>query len=438
MTVREIALALLNDYENSGKYANLSLFSHLLDKLNGTERAFLTHLFYTAVEKKLTYDYYACSISGRSLSDVDSYTLNILRLGFAQICDTESVPSFAAVNETVALCRSKGEKAFVNGVLRSAVRAAEGDGLPMPKKEKNPARYLSIKYSFPLAIAKEFTEKFGYDGAEKLLRHYNSVGYTDITVNTTKISVEELLCKLTESGLNAVRSLYSEIGIRIFGSCDVTGLYGFSEGLFFVQDEAGAVSAKALGVKPYELVVDTCAAPGGKSFAGSVLSEAKAQIHSFDIHISKLSLIRDGAKRLGFDNISVDVNDAARPVDELVGKADKVICDCPCSGLGVLGKKPDLRYRSGEGDENLPKLQYNILCASSGYLKVGGEMVYSTCTLRESENEEVVLRFLKENGNFVAVDFTVGSLKSNHGMLTLVPHIHNTDGFFIAKLKRIG
>jgi len=434
MTVREIALKLLDEYELGGKFVNLSLSSHSADKLLAGERAFLTHLLYTAVERKLTYDYYVCSLSGRGIDKIDPHTLNILRLGFAQL-SMESVPAHAAVNETVKLARSSGERSFVNGILRAAVRKAE-EGLPLPERKKNAARYLSIAYSFPQPLCKELVCAFGESEAEAMLNTYNTARYTDITVNALKISREELAKKLREDGFDVSLSRYSGIGLRIIGSCDPKKLYGFSDGLFFVQDEASAVSAEVISAKAGERIIDVCACPGGKSLAASVMSEGKAEIISFDIHMSKLSLIESSAKRLQLSCITVGERDARFPDEKYLGTADKVICDCPCSGLGVLGKKPDLRYRSGEGDKELPRLQREILEASAGYLKVGGELVYSTCTLRDCENRCVIEGFLNDNPGFEAVDFTVGELSSEKGMLTLLPHIHGTDGFFVAKLKR--
>ena len=223
---------------------------------------------------------------------------------------------------------------------------------------------------------------------------------------------------------------------RINDSINPERLYGFREGLFFVQDRASAIASAVLSAKPGQLIVDTCSAPGGKSFATAILTNDEAEIHSFDLHESKLSLIESGRERLGLASISVSARDALTPDDSLSGKADRVICDAPCSGLGVLGKKPDLRYKDSSAMTELPSLQYDILTASSKYLKVGGELVYSTCTLNPDENERVVEKFLSENIDFEATPFTVGALNAEGGMLTLLPHIHSTDGFFIAKIRR--
>jgi 16S rRNA (cytosine967-C5)-methyltransferase len=211
---------------------------------------------------------------------------------------------------------------------------------------------------------------------------------------------------------------------------------GFAEGYFFVQDRASAICAEALSPKVGQLVVDVCAAPGGKSFAAAICGEDKLDIRSFDLHSSKLSLIESGRDRLGLGSITVAQRDATSPDESLLGMADRVICDAPCSGLGVLGKKADLRYKDLSVLEELPPLQLEILTKSAGYLKVGGVLVYSTCTLNPSENEGVVKGFLQNNPNYELLPFAVGELKAEEGTLTLRPDLHGTDGFFMAKIIR--
>ena len=434
MNIRKIALDLLMKYEASGTYINLALSSHSADRLTRDERAALTALLYTTVERKLTYDYYISAISGRGAEDIDPYTKNILRLGICQILDMSSVPDFAAVNESVKLARNKGEGGFVNALLRSVVR--QKDCLPLPREDKNYRRFLSVKYSFPLWIVKTFDRLFGREETEKLLAVYNNENYTDLTVNTGKTTAAELRARLAECGVETVDSLVPDRTVRIPKSVNPEHLYGFADGLFFVQDTACVISALALDPKAGERIVDTCSCPGGKSFTTAILMGDEGEIHSFDLHESKLSLIAEGAERLGISSLDIDCVDATSPREELFGKMDKVICDVPCSGLGVLGKKPDLRYKSEESVAELPALQQEILTASAKYLKAGGEILYSTCTLRKEENEEVVEKFLECNPEFTKTDFKVGNLSSTDGMLTLIPHIHNTDGFFMAKLKK--
>ena len=435
MTVRELTLSLLTDCEVNGKYVNLSLSSRRTEKLSGEERSFLTVLLYTVAERKITYDYYISAIANRSLEKIDPTTLNILRIGMCQIADISSVPDHAAVNETVALARNPGEKSFVNGVLRQAVRLKAEGKLPLPPRDKKVSRYLSVAYSFPHWLVKHFISLYGEEDTERLLSHFNNARYTDLTVNLTRISKDAYADMLTAAGYTTVPGVETQLGLRLPGSVNPRNLPGFDAGLFFVQDSACAVSAEALGPEKGERIIDVCACPGGKSFAAAILSDNGA-VTSFDIHDSKLSLVEDGAKRLGLDNITVGQCDATKPRQELLGAFDKVICDVPCSGLGVLGKKPDIRHRDNQSLQNLPELQYNILSESVKYLKENGTILYSTCTLNPEENERVVERFLAEHSEFSSVDFTVGSLSSKDGMLTLLPHVHSTDGFFIAKLRK--
>ncbi len=434
MTVREIALTLLTEIDEQEKYANLALNSHLTDSLSQKDRAFLTVLLYTAVERRITYDYYIGYLSGRSLSDIDPRVKNILCLGLCQILDMTSVPDFAAVNETVKLARNQGERSFINGILRRASR--ERESLPLPDRKKNPARYLSVRYSYPQKTVKRFISALGEEETEGLLSAFESNRYTDLTVNTLKITPRELANKLCEQGYPARTLEISPITVRIEGSCDPRALCGFNEGLFFVQDAACAISALALGARSGDRIVDVCACPGGKSFASAIIAEDGAEIFSFDIHESKLSLIESGRERLGLRGISVATRDARDPDAALLGTADKVICDVPCSGLGVLAKKPDLRYRDIDGIDELAALGLDILEASARYLKVGGILAFSTCTLEKAENSGTVSSFLAAHTEFSALDFEVGGLRSCGGELTLYPHVHKTDGFYIALLKR--
>lgn len=433
--IRRLALSFLEEQEAAGKYINLALSSHSADTLSKDERASLTALLYTTVERRITYDYIISALSEREIEKINPRTRNILRIGLCQLIDMRSIPDFAAVNETVKLASNPGERAFINGVLRAASRRLAE--LPMPSEEKNYKRYLSVKYSFPLWIVKHFDRLFGREETERMLAFYNGEKYTDITVNSLKTTPEKLLSDLASLGLDAKQDQNTPLSIRLKRSVNPESIPGFSDGHFFVQDKASLVSAYALGAEKGNTVIDTCSAPGGKSFASSVLMGGEGSIRAYDIHESKLSLIESGADRLGLHGIIAEARDALEPNEALFGKADRVICDAPCSGLGVLGKKPDLRYKDKESVSELPALQYSILKESSKYLKLGGYITYSTCTLNPAENEEIAERFLSENKGFEYADFKVGALSSKVGCLTLLPHVHHTDGFFIAKFKRI-
>ncbi len=437
MNLRETALRLLESWELDGRYINLVISSHILDSCTKEEKALLTSLLYTTVEHKITYDYYISAIAKRGTDKIDPRTLNILRLGMCQITELSSVPAFAAVNESVKLARNPGERSFVNGVLRTAARLYESGELPMPPYEKNPARYYSVKYSLPLWICKHFIAELAEEGAQALFEAFNKPTPMDITVNTTKISREKFAEELTRRGISCELSDKSPLSVRVNTKCSPRDMYGYDDGLFFVEDEASALAVAALSPEPGERVVDVCAAPGGKSMAAAVLMGNSGEVYSFDIRESKLSLITSSAERLGLSSVRAAVRDAERADEALVGVIDKLICDVPCSGLGVISKKSDLRYKDEDSIKSLPELQYNILRESSRYLKTGGELVYSTCTLLREENGDVISRFLSENPDFERAEFSLGSLESHDGMITLYPHIHETDGFFIAKIKRV-
>lgn len=434
MKLLEIALALLNEYELDAKYVNLSLQSHMTNALDKEKRGRLTALFYTTVERKLTYDYYISYLAGRSISEIDLEIKNILRLGLCMLLDMESIPDFAAVNDAVSLVKKKSTVGFVNGVLRRAAR--EKGSLPLPKKEKNFARYLSVRYSVALPLVRMYIDTFGEDDAERLISSMNTHSGLSVTVNTQKISVDSYIKLLLDNGIAAEKSSLSKFSIRLKKSYNPKNLPGYDEGFFFVQDEACAAAIELLEIDKGAPVADVCAAPGGKSFTAAVLSGDTAEIHSFDISEAKLPLILESAKRLGFASISAEVMDARENKPELIGKCDAVICDVPCSGLGVLSKKPDLRYKDIDDLSGLVELQEKIIDSAANYLASGGVMLYSTCTLNHSENSGVVKSFLKRHPDFEAVDFKIGNEQSICGSFTFLPHVHGTDGFFVAKLRK--
>lgn len=432
VNLRKITLELLRSYEEEGRYVNLLLSSPKLASLTPEERSIVTSLLYTTVEKKLTYDYFISHFAKRQISEIDPYVRDVLRLGLCQIVDMDSVPDFAAVNESVKLLRHGGEKSFANAILRRV--AKEKDSLPYPKREKNLLRYLSVYHSVPYATVKFFASVFGDAECEKLLVAFSKKEGLSITVNDRKISRDDLLLKLSDFG--AHKSPYTENGINFEKSFPPKSLPGFDTGDFFIQDEASRIAIAALDAKSGETVIDVCSAPGGKSLAAAIRVGDKGQVFSFDLHSSKLSLIEDSCRRLGLSNVSVFARDAREPDTSLIGKADKVICDVPCSGLGVFSKKPDLRYKELEALKELPPLQYDILSASAKYVKAGGVLIYSTCTLNPGENTEITDKFILENPDFKYEGFCVGNLSAEDGKITLLPHKHGTDGFYIAKLRK--
>ena len=435
--LRLIALRLLESWERDETYLNLAMNSPMTKGLSREERGFLTGLLYGTVERKITLDYLISVAAKRS--EIDGRSRNVLRLGFYQLFFMDRIPPFAAVSETVSLVDGKGQRAFINGVLRGALRSFVNEAgerrLPLPPREKNLARYLSIAYSYPIALVRHFLSLLGESETEELLAVCNETAPLTLTVNTQKISRDEFLALLSEKGIRAEKTRRSTIGIRVLDAASVPLLPGFEEGHFFVQDEASQLGSAILAPKAGELLVDPCACPGGKSFAAAIRMQDAGRICAFDLHESKLPLITDGAERLGLSSIEVGERDACEPDPTLLGKVDAVHCDVPCSGLGVLSKKPDLRYRFEERSD-LPPLQLEILTASAAYLKPGGRLLYSTCTVNPAENEGVFEQFLSQNPDFEACPFEIADLSAPTGMLTLYPHRHGCDGFFYALARK--
>ena len=435
--VRRIALRLLDAWERDDTYLNLALNSPATAGLSREERGFLTALLYGTVERKITLDYLIGRVAARS--DLDPHTRNILRLGFYQLFFT-GIPAHAAVDLTVSQGEGRGEKGFVNGVLRAALRQFKtGDGrvvFPYPDRARGLARRLSIEYSFPAETVRRFLDLLGDEGTERLLAAFNRESPLTVAVNTLKITRDDLAARLVGAGIETRPTACSSVGLTLSSAPPVTEIPGFSDGLFFVQDEAAQLAAAILAPAPGSTVVDVCACPGGKSFAAAIAAGDKGTVYAFDLHESKLPLISEGAARLGLSSIAVARRDGTDPDPALAGKCDRVICDVPCSGLGVLGKKPDLRYRALERVGELPALQAALLASSSRYVAPGGRLLYSTCTLNPSENEEVVAAFLATAPSFSRVPFSVGGLDAPGGEITLYPHIHGTDGFYYALLER--
>ena len=434
MNIRKLALKLLSEHEENGTFANLALQNHLTDALSHEERASLTALFYTTVERKLTLDYMIGALSARSLDTIEMRTRSLLQIGLCQVLYMQNIPAFAAVNETVKLARHEGERRFVNFVLREAVRRK--DSLPYPDRKKNLARYFSIYYCCPLWIVKELISLLGESGAEEYLRTVNTEPPLTLAVNTAKISREDYLARLESTGVSATPCTLSTATLRLDGKHRPPARVGFEDGLFFGQDEASSLVCEVLSPKVGDTVIDVCACPGGKSFSAAARMKNEGQVYAFDLHESKLPLIEKGAQRLGLTSVKAEVTDATVGKEALFGQADGVICDVPCSGLGVLWKKPDLRYKSEESVRELPELGLSILTKSASYLKVGGTLVFSTCTVRTEENEKVLYRFLEEHPEFSLMPFAVGERSCPDGILRLYPHTDGTDGFFIAKLKK--
>lgn len=427
ISVRGAALRSLTACLKHGKYSNLEI-SASLDRYDfeGADRGLYTRLVYGVTERLVTLDYIIGQLSSRPVERIDAEVINILRLGIYQLLWMDRVPDHAAVAETVSLAKGSS-KGFVNALLREFIRRDKKYSLPSEDDREN---YLSIKYSCPKELCRFFLSVYDGKTAEKIIEGTLRETPVTIRVNTIKTNAEELLSKVFAEG---ERSDLSDDLIEV----KALGQPFSPDGRYFVQDPASRMTVKILDPKPHETIVDTCAAPGGKSFSAAIDMENKGEIYSFDLHKNKVSLIEKGATDLGLDCIRASCRDATDPDEALIGKADRVLCDAPCSGLGVIAKKPDIKYKNISDIERLPSVQLRVLTGASKYVRDGGVLVYSTCTLNPLENEKVVSAFLSENPDFQLVPFDAGGkISSESGMITFYPHVHGTDGFFAAKMVK--
>ena len=426
MTARELALELLIKAEGSKQYSNIALDNALKKSdLSSADKGLTSALFYGVIERRITLDYQIKSLSSRNINEIDKRTLNALRIGLYQLIYLDRIPHHAAINESVDLCTRKSS-GFVNAILRSFLRKGK---LTLPSPDDT-LEYLSVAYSVDSPLLSKLLSIFDREETEKLLNAINEAPKTTLRVNTLLTNREALLSKIP----TGVPTSNSPNGILVQGA--LRELYGFDDGLFFVQDEASQICIEALGAKRGELIMDICSCPGSKSFGAAINMENSGELYSFDLHENKLSLVINGAKRLKIDIIKAAACDGRHFLPEFEKKADRIICDVPCSGFGVLAKKPELRYKDPTESESLPKIQLDILENACKYLKSGGTLVYSTCTVFPEENEKNIESFLSRHPDFYLEPWSVGDISAKSGMITLLPHIHKTDGFFIAKLKR--
>ena len=425
---RALALEVLTRCE-SGGYSNIALDTVIKrNDLSSSDRAFMTALIYGVIERKITLDYIISALSSIPNSKIERDTRNILRMGLYQLIYMKKIPAHAALNETVSLA-NKRSKGFVNAILRSYQR--EGNKIAFPD-ESNEIKHLSVKYSVGESLVEALLDAYSFADCKNMLNAFSQVAPITLRVNNLKASREQILSELDGARLTD----FSPDGIMLDNAA-VSELECLKDGRVTVQDEASQICVHALGAQKGDTVFDVCSCPGSKSFGAAMTMQNEGEILAFDIHENKLSLVEKGAERLGISIISTRTQDARKPIEELFGKADKIICDVPCSGFGVISKKPEIRYKDVKESENLPKIQYDILENVQNYLKVGGTLVYSTCTILPDENENNVNKFLENHKNFALVPFSVGELEVESGMITLLPHTHHTDGFFIAKLVKV-
>ena len=438
MTAREAAFKALKRVMLDGAYSNLILDRILSGSdLSARDKAFTSIIFYGVMEKQLLLDYNIQRLSDRPLGSIEKPVLVILRMGMYQLFFMESVPQSAAVNESVNLCKVNkldNAKAFVNAVLRSAVKFKT---LYLPDKRKGKNKNLSIKYSCPEALVRLWRNAYGDEITAQILESLEGRPPVTARVNTLRTDTDSLIRMLEEEGIKAVKTDIPDCIMLDGGS--PSELASFGKGLFHIQDMACQICCGILGARSGETVTDACSAPGGKAFTLSEMMENKGRLISCDLYENRLKLVRDGAKRLGISIIETTAGSSSDRDD--IPMSDRILCDVPCSGLGIIRRKPELRYKEDTGAESLPQIQYDILCNCSRFLRPGGRMVYSTCTLDPDENGKVVRRFLSEHKDFspAAIELPYGirrRIDEPENELTLFPEKNGTDGFFISLIVK--
>ena len=439
MNIRNLALKILVSIESEGAYSTLALNNSIKEnKLNKTDASFLSALVYGVLERQITLDYIIKQYSKIPLRKIEQKTKVILRLGILQLVFMDKVPESAAVNESVILAKKHKlmkSAGFINGVLRSVTRADVKYSLP--EKSKDIEYFYSVKYSCPRDLVSLWLKAYGEDVTVGILENLSGRPQLTARVNTLKTTDKKLINILESDGVKAEKSKLCENALILKNTGSIEGLKAYRDGLFYVQDIASQLCVKALNPQPNEILLDVCSAPGGKSFTAAQYMKNRGKIYSFDIYEHKLKLINSTAERLGIDIIKTDIRDAGNDTRELM-LADKVLCDVPCSGLGVLSRKPEIRYKKDLLSDELPELQYKILLNSARFTAYGGTLVYSTCTLNPAENIKNIERFLGENPEFKPVELNLDAksvIDEPENVLTLFPNGKN-DGFFIAKFKR--
>lgn len=435
---RLTALRVLTACRVSDAWADAALKAQTArDGLSRQDAALAAQLVYGVLQNRLLLDFYLSAYCSQKLEHLQPPLTDILRLGAYQILFLDRVPDSAAVNESVELAKAfgRGQAAgLVNAVLRKI--AGNKRQLP-PLPEGDSLHRLSIQYSHPKWLVKRFTALLGPEEAEALLRADNAPAPLTVQVNSLKTTADALTQELREADVTVRPHAWVPNCLELSGTGDLTALAAFQAGHFLVQDAAASLVAVAAGPKPGDRVIDVCAAPGGKSFGAAMAMEDRGEVLACDLYEKKLRRIEAGAARLGLSCISTSAEDGRTVRPEWRDSADVVLADVPCSGLGIIRKKPDIRYKNPNELEMLPVLQSAILASAAAYVRPGGVLVYSTCTVLPEENEQVTDAFLAEHGDFSRESFFLPApLGAVDGQITLWPQRSGVDGFYICRMRR--
>ncbi len=432
---RFAAYKLISRVEDNA-YSNIALDGEFKQSsLSERDKAFAARLFYGVCERKLTLDHIISAYSSRKLRDMDKQVRIVLEMGVYQLLYMD-VPDSAAVNESVTLCK-KLKKAsasgMVNGILRSFIR----DGKRLPEVKGSSYKKMSVEYSCPEELVKRIAEGYGEDNARLLLSSALEPSVCTLRVNTLKMTAKELAQSLEKRGIGAEPSAEYENAVICTGLRSVDSDEDFIAGNYHVQDISSQLCCQAVAPQSGETVIDICAAPGGKTFTMAELMRDKGRIYACELHEKRTKLIAKGADRLGITCV-VPVTGDARVHNDSLPMADRVLCDAPCSGYGVIGAKPEIKYKPLAEADNLPAIQLDILKGASRYVKDGGLLVYSTCTVNIEENERVAEKFLADNPDFHGEEFpeNMGDYFKGKFMTAIFSDKAECGGFFICRMRK--
>lgn len=443
---RDIALDVLNRVEEHKSYSNLEL-RHVLDRsdMNPADTGLVTELVYGTIQRRLTLDFVLSQFTtGKKLQ---TWVRNLLLLSLYQVRYLDRIPERAAVHEAVEIAKRRGHQgiaSMVNGVLRNVLRQPDvWERVPIG----DAAKQIAVLYSHPEWLVRKWIKQYGEEETKAICEANNRAPHTSLRVNTLKIGKDELVARLREEGHEAKESALSEQGLVLAGGGHAAGTRWFKEGYYTLQDESSMLVAPALSPKPGMRVLDACAAPGGKTTHLAELMGDRGEIIANDVHPHKRDLIAHAAERLGISIIEPIVSDALDLPDKGLGMFDRILLDAPCTGFGVIRRKPDLKWnKSPEDVRSIAQLQYQLLAGLSSMLGPEGTLVYSTCTVEPMENQDVVRRFVDRHPEFVLDSTLQDDLPQNvrakvdesGAFIQILPHHFDSDGFFIARLKRKG
>lgn len=436
------AIETLKKILGNKSYSNIVL-NHDMKNVEGRYLSLYRKSVLGVIENLIFIDWIIDEVSSIKTKKMEDSVLVVLRLAVYQLFFLDKSHENIVVNESVQYVKDTGNiraSKFVNAVLRNILRGKtklleKMDALPIDE-------HLSVKYSYPADLVRRWKKQFGRENVESVLIANNLEAPLELRVNTLKTTRDELMEIFEKKGFKPHKCRYANKGIALESPSDIENTDEYMQGFFSIQSESSMLAGQILNPEEDRLIIDMCAAPGGKSMNAAEIINNKGRIISRDFYGGKLPLIRKEAERLGISIIEAEEYDAVKLDEGLVGKADYVIADVPCTGLGIIRRKPEIKFTKTEADlKSIRKIQYKILENASKYLKVGGELAYSTCTTNKEENIELIAEFLNKNKEFELADISGNTDKiftdAKKGYIEIYPHIHNMDGFFIAKIKRV-